>query len=140
MSSFEFLRSETLMKGRAFTIRRDYLKTPEDVARWLSDEFEYVMTIPDKPQPVEETLRIRTGDCDDFAMVASAALSRLGIVNEVVVIRFEGLRIGHAICAWKTAEGTYDFISTKNIYHTRQRSIIALVEAYYPGWKEIVQQ
>ena len=29
MSSFEFLRSETLMKGRAFTIRRDYLKTPD---------------------------------------------------------------------------------------------------------------
>jgi len=29
MPSFEFLRSETLMKGRAFTIRRDYLKTPD---------------------------------------------------------------------------------------------------------------
>lgn len=26
---FELLRSETLMKGRAFTIRRDYLKTPD---------------------------------------------------------------------------------------------------------------
>ncbi|GJQ36594.1 MAG: ADP-ribose pyrophosphatase [Anaerolineaceae bacterium] len=29
MPSFEFLRSEILMKGRAFTIRRDYLKTPD---------------------------------------------------------------------------------------------------------------
>lgn len=29
MTAFEFLRSETLMKGRAFTIRRDYLKTPD---------------------------------------------------------------------------------------------------------------
>jgi len=29
MPSFEFLRSEVLMKGRAFTIRRDYLKTPD---------------------------------------------------------------------------------------------------------------
>ncbi len=29
MSSFEFLRSETILKGRAFTIRRDYLKTPD---------------------------------------------------------------------------------------------------------------
>lgn len=29
MSPFEFLRSEVLMKGRAFTIRRDYLKTPD---------------------------------------------------------------------------------------------------------------
>lgn len=27
--TFEFLRSEILMKGRAFTIRRDYLKTPD---------------------------------------------------------------------------------------------------------------
>jgi len=26
---FEFLRSETLLKGRAFLIRRDYLKTPD---------------------------------------------------------------------------------------------------------------
>lgn len=26
---FEFLRSETLLKGRAFSIRRDYLKTPD---------------------------------------------------------------------------------------------------------------
>jgi ADP-ribose pyrophosphatase len=29
MPAFEFLRSEVLMKGRAFTIRRDYLKTPD---------------------------------------------------------------------------------------------------------------
>ena len=29
MSSFELLRSEVLMKGRAFTIRRDFLKTPD---------------------------------------------------------------------------------------------------------------
>jgi ADP-ribose pyrophosphatase len=29
MPSFEFIRSEVLMKGRAFTIRRDYLKTPD---------------------------------------------------------------------------------------------------------------
>ncbi|GAB1471160.1 NUDIX hydrolase [Chloroflexota bacterium] len=29
MPSFELLRSELLMKGRAFTIRRDYLKTPD---------------------------------------------------------------------------------------------------------------
>jgi len=27
---FELLKSEVLMKGRAFTIRRDYLKTPDD--------------------------------------------------------------------------------------------------------------
>lgn len=27
--SFKFIKSETLMKGRAFTIRRDYLKTPD---------------------------------------------------------------------------------------------------------------
>ena len=26
---FKFIKSETLMKGRAFTIRRDYLKTPD---------------------------------------------------------------------------------------------------------------
>lgn len=29
MPAFELLRSEILMKGRAFTIRRDYLKTPD---------------------------------------------------------------------------------------------------------------
>ena len=29
MPSFELLRSEVLMKGRAFTIRRDHLKTPD---------------------------------------------------------------------------------------------------------------
>lgn len=29
MPSFEFLRSEILMKGRAFTIRRDTMKTPD---------------------------------------------------------------------------------------------------------------
>lgn len=29
MPTFEFLRSEVLMKGRAFTIRRDTLKTPD---------------------------------------------------------------------------------------------------------------
>jgi 8-oxo-dGTP pyrophosphatase MutT (NUDIX family) len=31
MSKFEFIKSETLMQGRAFKIRRDYLKTPDGV-------------------------------------------------------------------------------------------------------------
>lgn len=29
MPSFEFIKSETLLEGRAFKIRRDYLKTPD---------------------------------------------------------------------------------------------------------------
>lgn len=31
MSKFELIKSETLMQGRAFKIRRDYLKTPDGV-------------------------------------------------------------------------------------------------------------
>ena len=31
---FELIKSETILQGRAFKIRRDYLKTPE----WRRDE------------------------------------------------------------------------------------------------------
>ena len=74
------------------------IHTPEQLVKWFSSEFEYQMKMPDKPQSLNETLTLKTGDCDDFATLAAAVLERSGIRSEVLIIKYKGLNIMHAIC------------------------------------------
>lgn len=108
------------------------IKTPEELAAWLSNGFEYVMKVPDEPQTPRETMKLKTGDCDDFAKLASWVLTKKGISNHVLIIRFEGLKIAHAICIWKGEDGLYNFISNQEIYHTRKGALEDAVKKYYP--------
>ena len=114
------------------------IKTPQDVVRWFSSEFEYQMKIPDKPQTPEETLVLKTGDCDDFASLAAAVLSLNGIKSEVIIIKHRGLNIMHAICVYKDKDGVYGFISNNELQHTGELDLTCAVAKFYPSWEKIM--
>ena len=114
-----------------------FVQKPEDIAKWFASEFEGQLKIPDEPQNPGQTLNLRAGDCDDFATLASKILSQLGIINFVIIIKFKGLEIRHAICVWKNQEETYDFISGRNAHYVKQGNIIKLIEKHYPDWELI---
>lgn len=113
------------------------VKTPEEIARWISSEFTYSVEFPDKWQSPEETIRLKRGDCEDFAILASEALKRQGIDNDIVIVKFEGLDTSHAICIWKDSRGIYSFISNKKLMKTGETDIRGAIERYYPDWRRI---
>ena len=108
------------------------ISSPEDVASFFAQEFTYEMTFPDRAHSPEEIMESRTGDCEDFAILASAMLTRMGVENQVVVIKFAGLRVAHAICIWRNRGGTYDFISSQEFYLSGQKTVEAAIKKFYP--------
>jgi hypothetical protein len=108
------------------------IRSPEDIARFFSREFTYSMTLPDRAHSPEETIEAMSGDCEDFAILASAMLTRMGIENQVLIVRFSGLKIAHAICIWKDRSGYYNFISNQELQRTGQRTVEGAVRKFYP--------
>jgi len=115
-----------------------FIRTPQDLAAWLADEFEYRMEIPDRWQDVSETISSRQGDCEDFAVLSSVVLQNLGISNDVVIVEFRDLKISHALCVWEDTDGTYSFISNKKIYYSGETELARAVQKFYPDWCKMV--
>ncbi len=109
------------------------IQTPEQIAKWFSLEFKYQTKNPDNPQTPGETLKLRVGDCDDFAFLAAAILAENGIKSKVIVIKYRGLDIMHAICMYKDNDGTYGFISNQELKHTGERDLTCALAKFYPN-------
>jgi len=110
------------------------LKTPEKLVAWMTDNLSFQWSLPDKPKTSGETLTSKSGDCDDFANLASLILNRMGISSNVLIIRFRGLNMGHAICAWEREDGYYNFISNQELMYTRCRTREELLLKFYPDY------
>lgn len=113
------------------------MRSPEDIARFFSQEFTYAMTLPDRAHTPEETMETMSGDCEDFALLASEMLARMGVESQVLIIRFSGMKIAHAICIWKDKKGYYNFISNRELERTGQRTVEGAVMKFYPDCQGI---
>ena len=114
------------------------VRSPEDIARFFSQKLTYTMTLPDRVHSPEETMEARSGDCDDFAILASEMLTRMGVENQVIVIKFRDLNIMHAVCVWKDKNGFYSFISNQEFQRTGQRTVEGAVRKFYPDCAAMV--
>lgn len=112
------------------------IQTPQELGVWLANEFRYQGEIPDYWQSAEETLNLKTGDCEDFAILAQSVLKNLGIDSDIVIIKFRGLKECHAVCMFKI-NGFYNFISNQKLIQTKQTSIREAVQEKYPDWQRI---
>lgn len=115
-----------------------YVKTPDDIAKWFSHDFKYQFIMPHTPQTLEAILKSRGGDCNDFAALASAVLARMGISGSVAVIVLKDLYSSHSVCIWMEKDGTYSFISNREIYHTGEKTPEDAIKKVYPASKKIV--
>lgn len=117
-----------------------YISTPEEAAAWLSSNLTYEFTFGGKrPRTPQEFLDSKSGNCEDFANLASELLTRHGINNEVIVLRFRGIRIHHALCIWKGKDGTYSFISNEKLYKTNETNLESAVAKFFPGCVKILK-
>jgi hypothetical protein len=114
------------------------IRSPEDIARFFFQEFTYTMSLPDRAHTPEETIEAMSGDCEDFAILASAMLTRMGIENQIFVIRFSGMKVAHAVCIWKDKNGYYNFISNRELQRTGQRTAEGAIRKFYPDCQDLI--
>lgn len=114
----------------------DSIRTPEDLAHWFSSKFRYVMEIPDNWQTAEETLSLRTGDCEDFAVLSRTLLAKIGIQSEIVIVEFKGLQVTHAMCAWQDGQQV-NLMSNGKLCKVEAGSIKEALKKKYPDLKRI---
>lgn len=112
--------------------------TPNELAEWLGKDFRYCLTFPDRWQTPEETMEVRSGDCEDFAALASYVLDRIGVSNGILVINFKGTDLGHVVCIWKETDGSFSYISNRKLYRTGETDIKKAIERYYPEWESAI--
>ena len=114
------------------------VKTPEALEGWLAKNFRYELKMTDDWQTPQETVRLGKGDCDDFALLAQAVLGDLGIKSDVVILKFRGLNMLHAICIWKDRFGYYSFISNQELCRTGKTDIQEAIAKFYPDAENII--
>lgn len=113
-----------------------FISSPQQLSQWFLKEFKYVGEMPDYWQSAEETMNLRQGDCEDFAILAQAILGRLGINSQIAIVKFKGLNQSHAICIWQE-NGFYNFISNQTLIQTKAGSVKEAIEEKYPDWEQI---
>ena len=114
-----------------------FVRSPESLVEWFQAEFVYELKFPDRRQTPDETMRRRTGDCEDFALLSRAVLKDLGITSDVVIIKFREINVMHAVCIFRRG-ATFSFISNKEILRTRGRSVTAAITEKFPDWEKII--
>lgn len=112
------------------------IKSPEELANWLHNEFTYELKFPDYKQTLDETLKKRRGDCEDFALLSHMILNDLGIKNEVIIIKYRQMNIMHAVCIFKYGN-KYSFMSNREMVRTNGLSINDAITETFPDWDKL---
>ena len=60
------------------------------IGRWVRENIYYVHELPERFQTPLETLRKKSGDCDDFTTLTGALLESIGIPSVMVVMEVNG--------------------------------------------------
>lgn len=114
------------------------IKTPENLANWLKNDFEYVWESFDAWQSPQETINLKKGDCEDFAILAAEVLRRLGVSSDILIIKFKDLKTAHAVCAFKGRGGKYQFISNRQLIETQEDKLQEAIKKIYPDWDYVI--
>lgn len=133
-----FLSAVNILSAKELENIPPNIDSPQKVATWFTEEFEYRGEYPDVWQAPSSTLRTKKGDCEDFAILASSALRKIGISSNIAIIKFNGLSTSHAICIWRNKNGKYNFISNGHLYKSKAPTLEGAVEKYYPDWDKII--
>jgi len=115
------------------------LNSPQAISQWLKNNIAYESDVSMHTegywQTPEETIILKTGDCEDFAFLAQALLRKINIHSTVLSIKYkkDNQKHGHAICVF-TNKGYYNFFTNFDLRTSQKRSINELIDKRYPQW------
>ncbi len=113
------------------------IRSPMSLASWLSNNFSYEFNLTRFWQTPEETFTAKKGNCKDFALLAQNILRRMNIPSEIVIIKFKGLTLSHAVCIFREADGTYSFISNCELCRSGKPTTTEALKKFYPDLESI---
>lgn len=123
------------------TIRSQF-NTPETLSKWLKSNIHYESdrTGDDYWQAPHETLAKKAGDCEDYAILAQALLSEIGIPSQIIMVVYgKGYKVkAHALCVFKR-NGAYEYLSGSYLHKSGAFSIEGIMDQDYPEWQAIVE-
>ena len=111
--------------------------TPELLAQFLRKQIRFetdtqLFGEPDHWQTPKEFLAQRAGDCEDYALLAQAVLSKQG--REAFVLSLFGPDgYAHTVCVFIEA-GRYNVMNQDRIVRYRAKSLEQLASSLYPSW------
>lgn len=107
------------------------IRSLEDYAGWLKTNILYKSDGPkDSWSPADQTLRRKTGDCEDYAFLNIAVLKVLGFKPQMFIL--SGKDGYHAICAF-VKDGTFSLFDNNRLKETTARSIPELARLMANG-------
>ena len=111
------------------------IKTPTDLGNWLKSNFTYKDEIEDYWQSSEETVKLKTGDCDDLMILSDKILTDLGYDSTKLAIYFsEGS--GHGVTLLKI-DGYYTLFSNTQYLSKKFKSFGVMLNYYFPTWNKV---
>ncbi len=126
-------REESLIDHLARTYR-----TPQTIAKFLHDEFTFkqdkdLFGEVDYWQTPQEFAVRKSGDCEDYALLAETLLRRNGIEAYVFSV-FGDDGYAHTISIFRDEKGRYNAINQGAVRYYRAKSLEALASQLYPSW------
>lgn len=112
--------------------------TPKAIAGFLQHDFTFqrdddLFGEADRWQSPEEFLARKTGDCEDYALLAKALLERNWITAHILSL-FGDDGYAHTVCVFLDEHGRYNVINQDHVRYYRATSLEALASALHPGW------
>lgn len=116
----------------------EHCKTPKKVVAWVHRNIYYrkdrdVYNEADFWQDSCETLRIRTGDCEDFSVLISDALSEIGIASLIVGI-VNDTGEAHAVCLYRIDGIWYASSNWETLRCKKAQSLRETFQYIYSDW------
>jgi hypothetical protein len=91
-------------------LENDPKMTPKRFANHFEDfDYEFFSYV----QRPEVFLRNRTGDCDDYALLADRILAKRNFTTRIVRVVLTGLRVNHVVCYVEESKAYLDYNSRK---------------------------
>ncbi|MDP3704028.1 MAG: transglutaminase-like domain-containing protein [Candidatus Omnitrophota bacterium] len=113
-------------------------RTPSAIAAFLRDSFTFqrdedLFGEVDRWQSPEEFLQRRTGDCEDYALLAQALLERNGVEGYVFSL-FGEEGYAHTVSVYRDEDGRYNVINEDKLRRYRAKSLEAVAAQLNPAW------
>ncbi len=113
--------------------------TPKAVAALLHKDFtftrdEALFGEVDHWQTPQEFLSRQQGDCEDFAILATALLRRLGYEAYIFSLIGDG-GYAHTVCIFKDTDGRYNVINQDKIRYYHAASLEEVATQMYTAWR-----
>ena len=121
------------------TITNNNLKTPTDISDWLLQNITYtydkeIHNKYDYWQTPIETVELKTGDCEDYAILSGELLKEIGVKSVLVGLQTSLTKSGHGICIFKYNSETYSILDCGNLKETPYRTIREIVVKEYKAY------